>query len=165
LNTESTKHEANWISSVYYSVIRKEDEFIQMSYEEKLAQDLGFLHHMSDLAKKLRRTSFLLFLFPRDIQVIVERLFVGKPPESDVGGLLGLIMIAGLGFEEDEYFSFLIKNLFQTENESPLFEGTRNLGIMLFGVTLDDVSKTSNAPTDSTLLTILYFRSVYVFRS
>ena len=40
--------------------------------------------------------------------------------------------------------------------------GTQNLGIILFGVTLDDVSKTPKAETDSPVLTIFCFCSVFV---
>jgi hypothetical protein len=142
--------------------MRKEDIFKQLSVEDKWAQDLAFLHHMSETGNKLRKNSFFFYLFPRDVQVVMERLFTGKPLEWDVGGLLGLIMIAGLGFDEEAYFHYVITMLYRTETPSPLFMGTQNLGVMLFGVTLNDVSKTPKAETDTPVLTLFCFRSVFV---
>ncbi len=138
-----TEHGANVVYSVYFSIIRKEGYFKALPIEEKYKQDLAFLHHMCDMGKILTKTSFFFFLFPRDVQVVVERLFSHRPLEWDLAGLLNLIMIAGMGFDEDTYYLHVITELYRTENESPLFASTQNLGTMLFGMTLDDVSKTS----------------------
>ena len=156
------KHGTNNLYLVYFSVIRKEDEFIALTDERKLETDVAFLHHMSRISKELNKTSLYWWWFPRDVQVVMERLFQMKPLEGDVGGLLGVIMFAGFDFTEDDYFVKMANKLYRHDSSSPLFEGVQNLAVLLFGSTIDDVSKTSKIETNMTVLTIMSFRSVFV---
>ena len=150
---------------MYFSVIRNEDEFKQLSDKLKLQQDLAFLNHMSAIGKELSKTSFLFWWFPRDVQVVIERLFQTKPVDLDLGGLLGAIMIAGLEFDDDEYLGVIITALYRTENNSQLYEGAQNLAVLLFGITSNDVSNTLNTETNSPVLTTSFFYSVFVFQN
>ena len=127
--------------SVYFNVIRKEEVYKELSNEQKYEQDLGFLNHMCDSAKELKKTSLYFYWFPRDVQVLIERLFQKKPLESDVGGLLGVIMIAGFDFDENDYLAYVITELYRTESTETLYEGSQNLCVLMFGTTLDDISE------------------------
>jgi hypothetical protein len=77
-------------------VVRNEDNFQQLSFEDKWEQYSAFLHRMISDGKDLKNNSFFFYWFSRHLQVIFERLFVGKPFESDLGALVGAIMIAGI---------------------------------------------------------------------
>ena len=127
--------------SVYFTVIRKEDDFKELSDEQKYEQDLAFLNHMCDIAKELKKPSLYFYWFPRNVQVLIERLFQTKPLESDVGGLLGVIMIAGFGFDEDDYLAYVITQLYRTDSTETLYKGSQNLCVLMFGTTLDDISE------------------------
>jgi len=132
------------VFSVYFNVIRKEDEYKALSFKLKFAQDLGFLNHLCDTAKELKKTSLFFFWFPRDVQVLIERLYQKKPLESDVSALLLVIMIAGIDFDDNDYLAYVIIQLYRTdstESTESLIQGSQNLCVFMFGTTVDDVSE------------------------
>ena len=108
-----------------------------------------------------------------------------KPVEKDLGGLLALIMFAGIDFNEkdDSFFQTevidkvfrmeekvkkvkkKVKTKVQVQDVPPpnfLFDSQQNLLVLLFGITFDAVRKTNLISAKSSVLTILYCCRVLV---
>jgi hypothetical protein len=110
---------------------------------------MSFLRCVLEKAKGLTGYSQYMWWFPRKMQVIFERLFAGKPLESDVGGLLGLIMFAGIEEEESGTgnlnIAAMIEKAYLPRNKKNisnlLFDSQQNMSALMFGITVDNVSK------------------------
>ena len=155
----------NTAYSVYFNVIRKEEKTKSLSSSDKNKQDMSFFRCVLEKAKKLTGYSLYMWWFPYEIQVILERLFTRKPVDTDVGGLLGLIMLAGIDEEESDIE--LVENAYipkNTKNVSNLlFDSQQNMSALLFGITVDDVSKLLPLLyKQSPVLTIICFPSILV---
>ena len=131
--------------SVYYNVVRKQKEN-ELKYSELCELDTLFNEALLVKAEELTRHSIYLYLFPPEIQVLIETLLSSKPANMDFGGLLGLIMFSAI--DDEKYVlteiidkAFLPKDV-EAEN-SMLYESQQNLSALLFGITLDDVRKTT----------------------
>ena len=134
----------------------------------KSEQDMSFLRCLLDKARELTGASIFLWWFPTEIQEVIERLLLRKPLETDVGGLLGLIMFAGIGLDNDSFFQTkVIEKAYVPKHPSHcanlLFESQQNLSALLFRITLDNVRKISFAKPNLPVLTLVCFRSVVVF--
>jgi hypothetical protein len=104
-----------------------------------------------------------MWWFPNQIQVIIELLFIKKPMEGDVPGLLSLIMFAGLGSNEEEYYKnqiiqhqYVSQTATTPKGKNWIYESQQNLSDLLFGITLDDVSEISLMRTIFSFLTNLF---------
>ncbi len=133
---------------VYFNVVRKEAKTTALSDDDKFQQDVAFLKELRKKSESLTGYSLYMWWFPTEIQKVLEMLMSRKPLDADVGGLLTLIMFAGIDFDDDKFFemqvirkAFLPKDKVGTNNL--LFESQQNLSVLLFGLTLDDVRKTS----------------------
>ncbi len=89
-------------------------------------------------------------------------LMFRKPLDGDVGGLLALIMFAGIDFDDDDFFEMqVIQKAFLPKTKDGannfLFESQQNLSVLLFGLTVDDVRKTFLVSFLSPVLTIFLF--------
>ena len=65
-------------------------------------------------------------MLPSDIQVVANRLLLSRKPQTDIGGLIGLILIGGL--EEDEIASWL-NQAFSVDTKNVLFECEQNISV------------------------------------
>jgi hypothetical protein len=126
-----------------------------LTIEEKMEQDVQFLTWMVHQYPELKKTSFLFWWFPRDIQVVIERLFQDKLLEFDTSALIGAIMIAGFEFDEDDYAALVIDRMYRSKKTNGISKGAQNLSSLIFGITMTDVSRNSktNYETKSLLLT------------
>ena len=162
---------SNTLCSVYYNVVRREEKTKNLDPTMKYKQDMAFLTDLLKKARVLDKHSLYMWWFPNDIQVEIEPLLSRKPMDLDMAGLLGLITFAGIDLNEteDTYFNnqmiqkaFLPKEPIDKFNL--LFESQQNLATLLFGITLDKVRKTSLTLAKYSVLTVLFFRRVLVFR-
>jgi hypothetical protein len=143
----------NLLELVYFNVVRKEEPIKSMRPNQKFAQDVIVFTALYEKAKPLSGSSLFMWWFPHQIQLVIELLFKGKPLDEDVGGLLSLIMFACVGSDEDEYFKKnIISSLFLSKPHSLSklhtniwIESQQNLSVLLFGITVDDVSKLSKS--------------------
>jgi hypothetical protein len=107
---------------------------------------MSFMRHLLQEANALTEFSIYTWWFPMEIQQVFERLFANKPIGNDVAGILSIIMFAGFGFEEEENSFFenvLIHDLFSSSDSNFVFNSQQNLAGLLFGITVDDVSKSA----------------------
>jgi hypothetical protein len=132
---------------VYFNVVRKETKTIALWDDDKFCQDVTFLKELCKKSESLTGYSLYMWWFPTEIQEVLEMLMSRKPLDADVGGLLTLIMFAGIDFDDDKFFemqviqkAFLPKTKDGTNNS--LFESQQNISFLLFGLTVDDVRKT-----------------------
>ena len=107
---------------------------------------MTFLRHILFLAKPLTTYSLFLWWFPPEIQQVIELLMQNKPLEHDMGGLLGVIMFAGLaGDKKDFAMTQIVEKIFLQKKgaytPNLINESQQNLSALLFGITLDDVRK------------------------
>jgi hypothetical protein len=126
-------------------VVRKEEKTRKLSPEEKLDQDMSFMRHLLHMGNELTQHSIMNWWFPTEMQKRFERLFSNKPIEHDLSGILGVIMFAGIGFEDHENDFFenkVIKELFAPAKTilNVFFDSQQNIAGLLFGITVDDVS-------------------------
>ena len=147
---------------VYYSVIRKEERTKNLADFEKAAQDVSFIRHILEQLELLTGSSILMNWFPTPIRNVMELLCTSKPVEEDLGGLLGLLMFAGIDFDDKEFFRVdIIKKSSKGDFDQDykwLVDSHQNLATFLFGITIDDVSEMCWAQTLSFLLTTVYYR-------
>jgi hypothetical protein len=86
-------------------VVRKETKPTQLLDDDKFQQDVTFLKEL--IGKKSESlTGYYVNMrwFPTKIQEVLEMLMSRKPLDADVGGLLSLIMFAGIDFDDDNLF-------------------------------------------------------------
>jgi hypothetical protein len=104
---------------------------------------MTFLRHILAEAEVLTGSSVFNWWFPTEIQKIIEPLLQRKTLTLDVAGILGVIMFAGLDFEDEEFFlTQIIEKAFEERvKHNELFESQQNLSTLLFGITVDNVSK------------------------
>jgi hypothetical protein len=126
---------------------------------------MALMRHLKKDAEALGGTSIYTWWFPEKMQKIFERLFGHKTIDYDISGLLGLIMFAGIGEFESENLFFseeVIAKLFlSTENKNRVnmfSESQQNLSCLLFGITLDDVSKMEISRFENQILTNCSFQ-------
>ncbi len=148
--------------SVYFSVVRKEVKTHDLSDDDKFQQDVTFLKELGKKSGSLTGFSLYMWWFPPEIQEVLEMLMVQKPLDGDVGGLLALIMFAGIDFDDDDFFEMqVIQKAFLPKTKDGannlLFESQQNLSVLLFGLTVDDVRKTFLVSFLSPVLTIFLF--------
>ena len=117
-----------------------------MSDAAKIDQDMFFLRNLVVKFQDLSTSSVLLWWFPTEIQQVIESLFVQKPGDRDLYGILGLIMFAGIdGDESDLEMLEKVYGLKNTKNHSKLLcESQQNLSVLLFGTTVDNVREKWN---------------------
>ena len=133
---------------VYFNVVRKEAKTTALSDDDKFQQDVTFLKELCKKSESLTGYSLFMWWFPTEIQKVLEMLMSQKPLDADVGGLLTLIMFAGIDFDDDKFFEMqVIRKAFLPRDKDGtnnlLFESQQNLSVLLFGLSLDDVRKTS----------------------
>lgn len=137
------KNLTNTVYSVYFSVVRKEETIAELSDPDKHEQDMSFLRCVLEKARGVTGYSLYSRWFPKETSVIFERLFSRKPADKDVGGLLGLIMFAGL--EDNSSDNQTIEEAYAPKDTKEvsnlLFESQQNTSALMFGITMDDVSK------------------------
>jgi hypothetical protein len=141
-----------------------------LSEEEKYRQDKQFLDFLFARAKALTGTSYYMWWFPNEIQVIIDLLFKSKPLDGDVPGLLSLIMFAGLGPNKESYFKnqiiqhqYLCQTATTPKGSNQFYESQHNLSDLLFGITVDDVSEMSLMLTFISALTNFSIFRVFGF--
>ena len=79
---------------------------------------MDFLQDKADESAQLSKFSFYQWWFPTEIQQVIEKLMSRKPVEKDLGGLLALVMFAGIDFNEkdDSFFQTeVIDKVFRSE--------------------------------------------------
>ncbi len=128
-------------------MVRKEVKTHDLSDDDKFQQDVTFLKELGKKSGSLTGFSLYMWWFPPEIQEVLEMLMVRKPLDGDVGGLLALIMFAGIDFDDDDFFEMqVIQKAFLPKTKEGannlLFESQQNLSVLLFGLTVDDVRKT-----------------------
>jgi hypothetical protein len=144
-------------------VVRKEFVSRQLSDDDKFQQDVTFLKELGKKSESLTGFSLYMWWFPTEIQEVLEMLMFGKPLDGDVGGLLSLIMFAGIDFDDDNFFEMqVIQKAFLPKTKDRanhlLFESQQNLSVLLFGLsTVDNVRKTLLVSFLSPVLTIFLF--------
>ena len=154
--------------SVYYHETRKQKERGNvLPYPQQFQIDTLFNEYLLVKAKELTRHSIYLYLFPPDMQVLIESLLSCKPANMDFGGLLALIMFSAI--DDEKYFlteiidkAFLPTDL--EDSNSMLYESQQNLSALLFGITLDDVRKNKINVCKSSELTFVVFPVYPIFR-
>jgi hypothetical protein len=87
---------------VYFSVVMKEFATSRLSDDNKFQQDVTFLKELDKNLESLTGFSLYMWWFPTKLQEVLEMLMFRKPLDGDVGGLLSLIMFAGLDFDDDK---------------------------------------------------------------
>ena len=85
-------------------MVRKEVKTHDLSDDDKFQQDVTFLKELGKKSGSLTGFSLYMWWFPPEIQEVLEMLMVRKPLDGDVGGLLALIMFAGIDFDDDDFF-------------------------------------------------------------
>jgi hypothetical protein len=148
--------------SVYFSVVRKEFTTSRLLDDNKFQQDVTFLKELGKKSESLTGFSLYMWSFPTELQEVLEMLMFRKPLDGDVGGLLSLIMFAGLDFDDDNFFEMqVIQKAFLPKTKEGannlLFESQQNLSVLLFGLTVDDVRKTLLVSFLSPVLTNFLF--------
>jgi hypothetical protein len=134
----------------------------QLSDDDKFQQDVTFLKKLGKKSESLTEFSLYMWWFPTELQEVVEIMMFRKPLDGDVGGLLSLIMFAGLDFDDDIFFEMqVIQKAFLPKTKEGannlLFESQQNLSVLLFGLTVDDVRKTLLVSFLSPVLTNFLF--------
>jgi hypothetical protein len=143
-------------------VVRKEFNTVQLSDDDKFQQDVTFLKELGKKSESLTGFSLYMWWFPPEIQEVLEMLMFQKPLDGDVGGLLSLIMFAGIDYDDDNFFEMqVIQKAFLPKTKDGannlLFESQQNLSVLLFGLTIDNVRKTFLVSFLSPVLTIFLF--------
>ncbi len=143
-------------------MVRKEFATSQLSDDNKFQQDVTFLKELGKKSESLTGFSLYMWWFPTELQEVLEMLMFRKPLDGDVGGLLSLIMFAGLDFDDDNFFEMqVIQKAFLPKTKEGannlLFESQQNLSVLLFGLTVDDVRKTLLVSFLSPVLTNFLF--------
>jgi hypothetical protein len=143
-------------------VVRKEFATSRLSDDNKFQQDVTFLKELGKKSESLTGFSLYMWWFPTELQEVLEMLMFRKPLDGDVGGLLSLIMFAGLDFDDDIFFEMqVIQKAFLPKTKEGannlLFESQQNLSVLLFGLTVDDVRKTLLVSFLSPVLTNFLF--------
>jgi hypothetical protein len=103
-------------------------------------QDKSFFKLLLKKADILTEHSFYLYCFPRQIQTVIETLLASKRGDKDVGGLLALILFAGINFDDEELF--LSKIVEKTFEDIQFCDCLPNLSSLLFRITVDNVRNT-----------------------
>jgi hypothetical protein len=75
----------------------------QLSDDDKFQQDVIFLKELGKKSESLTGFSLYMWWFPTELQEVLEIIMFRKPLDGDVGGLLSLIMFAGLAFDDDNF--------------------------------------------------------------
>jgi hypothetical protein len=75
----------------------------QLSDDDKFQQDVIFLKELGKKSESLTGFSLYMWWFPTELQEVLEIIMFRKPLDGDVGGLLALIMFAGLAFDDDNF--------------------------------------------------------------
>jgi hypothetical protein len=129
------------ISPVYYNIVRKQEHRKNMKNKKKFKYDMIFMDYLGDYAKALTEHSFMMRWFPVDIQDQIESLCMQKPVDGDLGGLLNLMMFAGIASSDHDYLKqFMCKEVFQ-HGHNILVDTHQNFAAFVFGITMDDVSE------------------------
>jgi hypothetical protein len=89
-------------------VVRKETKTTQLLDDDKFQQDVTFLKELGKKSESLTGYSLYMWWFPTKIQEVLEMLMSRKPLDADVGGLLSLIMFAGIDFDDDDFFKMQV---------------------------------------------------------
>ena len=108
-----------------------------MRWQERYEYDQLFVKECEKDAKSLNNTPLYEKMLPSDIEDVASRLLSSRKPQTDIGGLIGLILIGGV--EEDEIASWL-NHAFSVDTKNLLFECEQNISVLIFGITFDDVS-------------------------
>ena len=121
------------------------------------------MQHIFEQSTLLTESSILMNWFPNQIRNVIELHCTSKRADKDLGGLLGLLMFAGIDFEDKEFFTheMIMKSLKPEPAEvfKWFVDSHHNLATFLFGITMDDVSEMHWAQTLSFLLTPVYYRA------
>jgi hypothetical protein len=144
------------------SVVRKEFVTRQLSDDDKFQQDVTFLKEFGKKLEFVTGFSLYMWWFPTELQEVLEMFMFRKPLDGDVGGLLSLIMFAGIDFDDDIFFEMqVIQKAFLPKTKEGannlLFESQQNLSVLIFGLTIDDVRRTLLVSFLSPVLTIFLF--------
>jgi hypothetical protein len=94
--------------SAYFNVVRKETKTTQLLDDDKFQQDVTFLKELGKKSESLTGYSLYMWWFPTKIQEVLEMLMSRKPLDADVSGLLSLIMVAGIDFDDDTFFEMQV---------------------------------------------------------
>ena len=126
---------------------------------------MSFLNSILSKVQDCTEFSLYMWWFPIEIQRVLEYLFKNKPAELDLNGLLSLIVFAGIDSEEDVYFKDEIIDKFYlskitNQPENFFFDSQQNLSDLLFGITIDDVSRLAFMNATFSFLTIRYMSRV-----
>jgi hypothetical protein len=70
----------------------------QLSDDNEFQQDVAFLKELGKKSESLTGFSLYMWWFPTELQEVLEMLMFRKRLDGDVGGLLSLIMFAGMFF-------------------------------------------------------------------
>jgi hypothetical protein len=127
-----------FFDSVYFSKIRNHDINNSLDADGKRNQAISYLNDCANKSGELSGKSFYTKWLPDFQKDIVERLFLNKPIETDLGGLLGLIMFGGIDADE----THIIPNVYPNPPPKPsncLYDSQQNLSALLFGITYDNV--------------------------
>jgi hypothetical protein len=89
-------------------VVRKETKTTQLLDDDKFQQDVTFLKELGKKSESLTGYYLYMWWLPTRIQVVLEMLMSRKPSDADVGGLLSLIMFAGIDFDDNDFFEMQV---------------------------------------------------------
>jgi hypothetical protein len=134
-----------------------------MIFGEKYDQDIVFLTATNRFGMDLTEHSLFLSWFPNEINSHIEFLCAQRPLEKDFGGLMTLMMFAGLADEEDDYMKYLIKTVFDENSlggSNAVVDYLQNCAVFLFGITMDDVSEMCLTPNSKTCTNLRLFREL-----
>ena len=145
---------------VYFNIVRNDERPKEFTPTQKFEQDLLVVRNLRIKHNHLSRHSLYLWWFPNEIQVLIEPLMSQKPSDTDVSGLLSLILFAGIDLSEktDDFFQdqiiekvFLITGKEKSNKNLFLFESQQNLASLLFGITVDKVCLDSFGLSNSSI--------------
>jgi hypothetical protein len=94
--------------SVYFNVVRKDTKTTQLLDDDKFQRDVTFSKELGKKSESLTGYSLYMWWFPTKIQEVLEMLMSQKPLDAAVGGLLSLIMFAGIGFDDGDFFEMQV---------------------------------------------------------
>ncbi len=102
---------------VHFNVIRNDEKPKELTPTQKFEQDLLVVRNLRVKHNPQSRHSLYMWWFPNEIQVLIEPLMSQKPSDTDVSGLLSLILFAGIDLSEktDDFFQDqIIEKVFLT---------------------------------------------------
>jgi hypothetical protein len=130
-------------NSVYYNFIRKQTKRKQMTPKEKYFHDMVFMDYCGKFTiNLLTETSLLMRWFPNELQDHMELLCLEKPLDMDLGGLMTLMMFAGIGSQEHKYLKHqMCKDMFSEADSNLITDSHQNFAAFIFGITMDNISE------------------------